>query len=557
MQETRVPSLLFSFVGSHEPIQDPVGDPGPVLSLLRHRPFDHVVLFVTSDDYKERAITVKRVADAEGLVRTFSFVDLVLESVVNYEEIFTRLHQAVRDVLASLPHDRYRKSILLDPGTPQMQTVWFLLVKAELIDAKLLQGTPARFSGGRYRCREVSIDPGRVPLHLSYGTVPTSTARSAPPPTECKILFQADEQLTDDSAGPPPATTRWRSQSPPMAGHSAVFEALITSATQVARFRKNVLISGETGSGKELVARLIHNRSDRASGPFIAVNCAAISETLAESELFGHRKGAYSGASGDRDGRFRAAHGGTLFLDEVGELRPEMQSKLLRVLEDHVVTPLGSDQEITVDVRVIAATNGNLLEAIGDGRFREDLYERLQTLTINVPPLRERVEDIPDLARFFLDKENSENGSHKEYSPAAMEALSGFRWPRNVRQLANTVAKLYVHSADDIITLDLVESVLGSGDFGTDEPDATGAGDGAAGDDAAGETAGTPVYLPPDGVDLPALLTRMERSYYVAALEAAEGNRAEAAGLLGVNAPAFRKALRGRFADVNGRFAKK
>ena len=207
----------------------------------------------------------------------------------------------------------------------------------------------------------------------------------------------------------------------------------------------SVLVTGETGTGKEVVAREIHRRSSRADGPFVAVNCGAIPEPLLESELFGHLKGSFTGATANRIGKFQAASGGTLFLDEVAEMPPALQVKLLRALQDRAVTRVGEAQPEPVDIRVIAATNRVLEEEIKRGTFREDLYYRLNVVSIRLPPLRERMEDVPVLARFFLQKYAREFGSRvRGFSPAALLAVKKYGWPGNIRELENRVKKAVV-----------------------------------------------------------------------------------------------------------------
>jgi two-component system, NtrC family, response regulator len=227
-------------------------------------------------------------------------------------------------------------------------------------------------------------------------------------------------------------------QSPPM---QRVFE--ITD--QVAPSKATVLITGESGTGKELVANAIHARSPRVNGPFVKLHCAALAETLLESELFGHERGAFTGAMARKDGRFSIADGGTLFLDEIGEISPAVQVKLLRFLQEHEFERVGGTQTIKVDVRVIAATNRNLVEEVKAGRFREDLYYRLNVVTIDMPPLRDRKTDIPALAKFFLDRYAKDNGKPIEtFAPNTLELLMSYDWPGNVRELENAIERAVV-----------------------------------------------------------------------------------------------------------------
>src|ERR1700758_4805235 len=218
----------------------------------------------------------------------------------------------------------------------------------------------------------------------------------------------------------------------------AIFDLIQTVAPQSSR----VLITGESGTGKELVARAIHENSARSQAPFVTINCGAFPETLLESELFGYMKGAFTGANENRQGLFQAAHGGTLFMDEIGNMNLAMQVKLYRVLQEGKVRPLGSNEELDVDVRVIAATNRDLEKAIAAGEFREDLFYRLAVIPIHVPPLRERREDIPLMVRAFLDRFRKSMGKPiTGVDPAAMAKLESYDWPGNVRELENTVER--------------------------------------------------------------------------------------------------------------------
>jgi len=208
-----------------------------------------------------------------------------------------------------------------------------------------------------------------------------------------------------------------------------------------------VLVRGESGTGKELVAQALHNRSSRRARPFVAVNCAAISRELVESELFGHEKGAFTGADARRQGRFEAADGGTVFLDEIGDMAPETQAKVLRVLQERSLERVGGTRPIAVDVRVVAATHRNLEEEVAAGRFREDLYYRLKVVEIELPPLRERTEDVPALAKRFVEEVTERHGREKkQLSEAALARLMRHPWPGNVRELRNAIEQAAVLS---------------------------------------------------------------------------------------------------------------
>ena len=242
-------------------------------------------------------------------------------------------------------------------------------------------------------------------------------------------------------------------------GNSESIRYVLFRVRQVAPSDATVLILGETGSGKELVARAIHNASSRKERPLIKINCAALSANLIESELFGHEKGAYTGATAQRVGRFELADGATLFLDEIGELPPEAQAKLLRVLQDGEFERVGSSRTIKVDTRIVAATNRDIDAEVNAGRFRRDLFYRLSVYPLTIPPLRERIEDIPAMARQFVKRCNKKLGKRVErIPPETMESLQSYSWPGNVRELANVIEKAVITSRDDILSVELPSS---------------------------------------------------------------------------------------------------
>jgi DNA-binding NtrC family response regulator len=246
-----------------------------------------------------------------------------------------------------------------------------------------------------------------------------------------------------------------------MLGKCPAMLKLFDLVRRVAESDGSVLITGESGTGKELVARALHRESPRKDGPFVAINCAGIPETLLESELFGHAAGSFTGARGARKGLFQEAHGGTLFLDEIGEMPVSMQTKLLRVLQDGKVRPVGANEEVDSDVRVLAATHRDLAEEMGEGRFRQDLFFRLETFRLHVPPVRERGEDIPALLEFFLRRYGLVRGhAPPRFEPAAMRRLLDYRFPGNVRELESLVERAATLARDDWIRVtDLPERV--------------------------------------------------------------------------------------------------
>lgn len=246
-------------------------------------------------------------------------------------------------------------------------------------------------------------------------------------------------------------------------GSSSKMQEVFKIVERVANSNATVLIRGESGTGKELIARAIHYNSPRAAKPFIAVSCAALPETLLESELFGYEKGAFTGAVGQKAGRFELAHQGTLFLDEVPEISPPVQVKLLRVLQEREFERVGGTKTIKVDVRLIAATNRDLEQLVAEGHFRPDLYYRLQVIQVFLPPLRERTEDIPLLVQHFVEKYNKENGKCvKGVTDETMDLLMKYRWPGNVRELENVIERgvVLADADEDLITPDLLPSML-------------------------------------------------------------------------------------------------
>ncbi len=244
-------------------------------------------------------------------------------------------------------------------------------------------------------------------------------------------------------------------------GRSQKMRQVLETVAMVAPTEASVLILGESGTGKELIANALHQGSSRSDKRFIKINCAALPETLLESELFGHERGAFTGAVGRRPGRFELADGGTIFLDEIGEMTPSTQSKLLRVLQEREFEPLGSTKTVKVDIRILSATNKDLKEEVKKGAFREDLFYRLNVVPIQLPPLRERKEDIPLLIEHFLKIYNEKNGRHlKGFHPRALDAMMRYPWPGNIRELENAVERAVILTRDEYVSLpELPESI--------------------------------------------------------------------------------------------------
>jgi two-component system response regulator HydG len=304
-------------------------------------------------------------------------------------------------------------------------------------------------------------------------------------------------------------------------GRSPPMKELIEAVAMVAPSEATALITGESGTGKELIARVIHFNSFRKDGPLVVVNCAALTESLLESELFGHEKGAFTGASKRREGRFMTAHQGTIFLDEIGEMSASMQARLLRVIQERENQRVGGDETITVDVRILAATNRDLEQEVASGKFREDLYYRLNVVTLRVPALRERLEDIPLLARHFLDRFAENNRKQvKGFTPLAMDMLLKYGWPGNVRELENAVERAVILLPGEYVTekelpLNLTQS-----------------------------------YPHAEDIDQPQRITprarsleEIEREAILATLDETGGNKSEAARRLGITRKTLHKKL--------------
>ncbi|MDR3762916.1 MAG: sigma-54 dependent transcriptional regulator [Acidobacteriota bacterium] len=309
-------------------------------------------------------------------------------------------------------------------------------------------------------------------------------------------------------------------------GESEPMRRLKQTIRTIAATASTVIISGESGTGKELVARAIHTCSPRSGDPFVSVNCGAFPETLLESELFGYVKGAFTGANSNKRGLFELANSGSIFLDEIGEMTLPMQVKLLRVLQERSVRPVGGGQEMPVDVRVIAATNRNLSQMVQEGQFREDLYYRLSVIPVEVPPLRARGEDVVLLANYFLKKFTVQMGRDVlRISPESLRTMKGYDWPGNVRVLENTIERAVAMSNEEELQIELPNSVPSSIPL-------------AAGSGATG------IALPQEGIDLERYIADVEKSLLQSALRRSNGVQTRAAELLHLSYRSFRHMMK-------------
>lgn len=404
-------------------------DRGPVLRLLEHTERRHryqraLVLTVPRGEARAHGLA----ADMAEHVASVEVRTLPLEDPSDYAALFAQLSPLVAELSRTTQAGGWELDLLLSAGTPQAQTLWVILVKAEMLRARMLQVIPAAFVPKPHpkAIRVVQLDIEGFP--------------------EIRALREEVARLRAETSARRPAII---AQSEPM-------RALMTRVGRVAPSDLPVLITGETGAGKELIARALHEGSPRAQGPFIAENCGALAESVLASELFGHEASAFTGAGKAHRGLFEQAHGGTIFLDEVGELSPQVQAMLLRVLQERVIRRVGGERSIAVDVRVIAATHRDLSQLVAARTFREDLYYRLSGVMLRVPALRERTADLPAMIRAFQQElAPGKSARPLPVTPAAMRALAAYPWPGNVRQLRSEVQRWSVFCDREVDVEDL------------------------------------------------------------------------------------------------------
>jgi DNA-binding NtrC family response regulator len=463
-----------------------IEDAGPVGQAVTAREFDRVYLVC---DYP--AVRAKHYVAwlSERTQAPIHLSQVTLSSPVAFGEVYEHSRRLVARALEEVG-ERTTLTYHLSPGTWAMAATWFVLAKTRF-PAELIESS-----------RQSGLRTADIPFDLSVDFLPDMLA--AP---DARLRAQVD--LRPDPA-PEFSAIVHRSKS---------MARVIDRAGRVALRNVPVLIHGESGTGKELFARAIHQASLRRSGPFVAVNCGAIPQELVESELFGHERGAFTGAIGRRDGHFRAASKGTLFLDEVGELPPAVQVKLLRVLQEQEVTPVGASEPVQIDVRIVCATHRDLVEAASDGEFRMDLFYRLAVAVLVLPPLRERRGDISLLADALLAQINSENRAQPGYVPRRLTAgaknlLKSHHWPGNVRELQNSLQRAALWSDSESVGISDIRDALASG-FRSRH---AGVLDRSLGND----------------FSLPDLLGEVAKAYLKRAVVQTEGNKTKAADLLGL-----------------------
>jgi len=484
--------ILVSWIGSTDlraagENDDKAVGLGPLAQALVSRPYDLAVLL---SDFPEDRVD-PYVSWLRGKVTTSVQVRRrPLSGPTELAEIYTAAVEVLTGVVEAAGPDA-NLTFHLSPGTPAMAAVWIILSKTRF-PAELIESS-----------REHGVRTVAVPLDISADFLPD-------------LLRRPDEELERLSAGLPPEAPEFEE----IIHRGPAMRRVIVRARRVAPRSIPVLIEGETGTGKELLARAIHRASPRKEGPFVGVNCGAIPPELVESELFGHERGAFTGATARRAGHFETATGGTVFLDEIGELPKAAQVKLLRTLQEGEVLPVGSSRPRPIDVRIISATNRSLAGEVTADRFRPDLFHRLAVAVLRLPPLRDRNEDLPLLIDHFLEQVNRESRGQpgceeKNLSVAARNLLLRHSWPGNVRELYNTLLRAAVWTPGPTLTEEDIRDAF------LEMPEA-GNGEGI-------------LHRPlGEGLVLPELLARVARHYLERALDETRGNKTRAARLLGL-----------------------
>jgi transcriptional regulator with AAA-type ATPase domain len=479
-------NILLTFTGFHDPYASSVVEGqrqgGPILTVLTHRKIDFIVLFSTPRT-KENTDNTKEAINMLYPACNVQIINIPLEDPTDYQKILMYLRRSVRQIQKDHPEDDFYISTA--SGTPQMHSCWLMLAASGEIHAALLQPTPLQFVSDGHFVKEIDIHHPDFPEVRSTVTFDTSD---------------------DGREGLRPVLEKLR-----IIGNSPAFSKSLDRAYNLAGYDVNVLLVGETGCGKELFARLLHELSPRKDKPFITVNCTVLPETLMESLLFGHVKGAFSGAVTSQKGKFELADSGTIFLDEIGDMPAASQAKLLRAIEYGEIEPLGHGTTKKVDVRIIAAANKDIRKAVKDSEFRRDLYYRFRGL-INIPPLRDRKSDIAILSQHILERWNKLHQSPKKLSPGAISSLRKYSWPGNVRELIKVIEDSAIMTPGRVIKpgdLQFDETILT--DYFDFIPD------------------------PYEGFDINEFCGEIRHKLMEKALEKTDGNKSAAAKLLGIS----------------------
>lgn len=489
---------LISWIGESDhraAEQGPIDGIGPIGNALQSAIRYDRVLLLTNYPH-QRSVDYCKWVENLTQYQDIDLQDIALTSPTNYAEIYDSVCQFL--ISLRLPQGDIELSFHLSPGTPAMAAIWIMLAKTRF-PATLIQSAKKRTSDGASQYEIETVD---FNFDLANDFLP-------------EFLQRSDARIERLNASPSAAGPEFAK----IIHASDIMRKQIDLARRIAVHNVPVLILGETGTGKELFAEAIMQTSRRQDKPFITVNCGAISKDLINSELFGHKKGAFTGADANRKGHFREADGGTLFLDEIGDLPMDAQVRLLRAIQQGEVTPLGETNPVKVDVRIIAATHRDLMAEVSAGNFREDLFHRLAVGILHLPPLRERAEDIALLIEHSLEKINADSQDQPEWqnkiiSLNAKNILLDYNWPGNVRELYHTLLRAAIWSRQSEITdTDILENLLTIPKQSADILDQNIA----------------------KGFDLQGILDKVEKHYIQRAMSKAQGKKKLAAGYLGIS----------------------
>lgn len=486
-------NILFTWIGATDlgAIKEPQRfGLGPIAQAVKEMVWDEVILLC--DYSKAKGKHYQKWLQKTCQLKEVSLHFVSLSNPTDYTDIYLSASNVLQDIQGELTKQT-SFTFHLSPGTPAMAAVWIILSETKF-PAKLIESS-----------RDHGVKTVSIPFDIAADYIPSQ-------------LHTSDSRIILLTSGLPEDTQAFSD----IVHRSEVMQRVIIKARLAAARSVPVLIEGESGTGKELFARAIHAESPRAEKPFVVINCGAIPEELIESELFGHEKGAFTGAGASRKGHFEVADSGTLFLDEIGELPLMMQVKLLRVLQEGEVKPVGATKSKKIDVRIIAATNRNLLKETAAGRFREDLFYRLAVAVLLLPPLRERKGDISLLLDTFLQRINEESrllptNEDKNISASARNLLLNHSWPGNIREMINTITRSCIWSPETVIQENDVREAL------LPEPSEHNISD---------NILGKPVS---QGIDLPEIMQTVATHYLREALQETRGNKANATKLLNLS----------------------
>ena len=479
--------ILLTFIGNNDVYAMDNSSKGAILSILEKSEFEKIYLFYNNSSYLKTASKILLYCRKFHKNTEVKYQEIKAINPTDYNIIYPAMFQAVKSIQEdNLPNTEY--TISVTSGTPTMHSCWIFLQQGGVINAKLIQ---------------VSRELGIQEINFDLDDFPKINQ-----PEKIKVemtkLSRENESLKNSSL-----------DFNKIIGKSTEIEKVKKQIANFSKYDISVFIYGETGTGKELVAEAIHYNSNRKEKPFIAVNCGAIPSSLFESELFGHKKGSFTGANSDRNGKFKLADGGTLFLDEIGDLPLDMQVKLLRTLQEDVIQPVGGFEE-KVDVRIISATNKDIRLLIEKGEFREDLYYRIVKAQIDLPSLNDRNDDVIILAKSFLQQFNKKYNSSKKFHSSVYSELKNHFWKGNIRELQSCIETAFVISENEITTEHLFTNRLITSE-------------------------NSEITIPENGIDFD---NEIIPKYYRKALKMTNGNAAKAARLLKIKEHTFRERIK-------------